>query len=273
MIKKIILIAVFSILTPSLTHASVITLLTSDAELKPGHPNQGWFSNNHFPEIFPITPGILDSYTVGWAGAARERDYFSFFIPDIDEEITSATLNLQRGGATSNAEESGLIYHLGSVTTDALTLSQNKGTSPNLAIYSDLGSGQSYGDFPISNSTIPGDWVADYYDILSFDLNIAAIQDINLNRGDYFSIGGSLRSTVFDESKPLIGGIVLFYGVYDFLNGPQQLVLTIDDPHPVPEPATVSLLTLGLSGLLLRRKRNVASSLDTSRGRHDLTKL
>lgn len=41
----------------------------------------------------------------------------------------------------------------------------------------------------------------------------------------------------------------------------------------VPEPATVSLLTLGLSGLLVRRKRIVAPSLDTSQGRHDLTKL
>ena len=187
-------ITVCSLCSAQPIQASVITLLTSDYELTLGDPNQGYFGND-INNPFPINHAFDDTYTVGWFGSVKQRDYFSFLIPASLGPITAATLELQRGG--TEIEGAGVMYHLGSVSTDALTLSQNKGTR-NLALYNDLGAGATYGDFPISDPSIPGDFFVDYDDLLSFPLNAAALNDLNAAQGDYVTLGGSLKSTVFN---------------------------------------------------------------------------
>ena len=241
-------ITVCSLCSAQPIQASVITLLTSDDELTLGGPNQGYFGND-INNPFPINHALDNTYTVDWSGSVKQRDYFSFLIPSSLGPITAATLELQRGG--TEIEGAGVMYHLGSVSTDALTLSQNKGTR-NLAIYNDLGAGTTYGDFPISDPTIPGDIFGNYNDILQFDLNAAALHDFNAAKGSYVTLGGSLKSTVFNENLPIIGSLILFtsHPGFDTLDRPQRLVLTVNDVAPIPEPPSVVLTGFGLISVL-----------------------
>ena len=79
---------------------------------------------------------------------------------------------------------------------------------------------------------------------MSFELNSAAIFDINAAMGGWFSVGGSLLSL----GSPMPSGTEGFFGGSNG-SGEQRLVLEV-----VPEPATIALFILG--GLLLRTRLN-----------------
>jgi hypothetical protein len=221
--KKLIIIIVAGILAGAgNVEGEILIFDTSDSQFDVGVDNQGWWSDtlSNYDEN--------DNYAIGIDPSGDlSRNFFTFDLSLLTLPVTSARLELTRFNYLSSAESE--TFGLSDVSTDAVTLNNNVGTSA--SIYNDLGSGVSYGEFEILSDGLTTD-------VLSFNLNAAAIGDINAAKGGWFSIGGALLS----PSSP--AGI--FGSSQD--GGVQRLVLDV-----VPEPTTFALL--GLGGLLLERRR------------------
>jgi len=199
---------------------------TSDSQFDAGVDNQGWWSDTR------ETRDDNDNYVTGIVFDGDHRSFFTFDFSSLSLPVISATLELTRFEYWSTAESETL--GLFDVSTDAVTLNNNVETSS--SIYDDLGSGESYGEFEVLSDGLETD-------VLSFQLNAAAIADINAGKGGWFSIGGSLLS----PGSPFGDGEVLFSRSNG--SGEQRLVLDV-----VPEPTTFALFVLG--GLLLRKRSN-----------------
>lgn len=191
------------------------TFSISDSQIDAGVNNAGWWSFN------AANTDDNDNYVVGSADTTWWRNFFTFDLSQLDVDVTSAELQIDRSvfcvNDTSNGEcwldgagpFSPVDYTLWDVTTPYLTLNANDGTSA--AIYTDLGSGITYGVEPVSDDGTPNPVV--------IQLNAAAITAINRNAGEFFSIGGALP-----------GG-------------------------DVPEPASMALLLLGGGAAAFRARR------------------
>lgn len=208
--------------------ATTFTFNTSDSQFDPGIDNQGWWSNT-----YESSDGN-DNYFVGTEYFSTFRDFFTFDLSSLSENITSGRLELQRYDSNSGnpTETLGLF----DVSTDAATLNNNTGN--NLAIYNDLGSGVNYGTFEVSTAG-NGD------EILSFTLNSAAIANMNAARGGFFSIGGSILTE---------GNLFGFSGG----DGTQQLVVdTAATPVPFEFSPGLGIVALGALGGLNQIKNKV----------------
>ena len=209
----------------------------------------GWYDNTGFHN------SANSNYIVGGPQTYGQfaNNFFEFDLSSISRytQITSATLQVIQG--VSNSEYPSvpfLSYGLYDVSTAIPTLisSQVNQTS----IYNDLGSGQSYGTFQI-------DTTYHYEDTLSFNLNQAALQDLNAHRGDTFAIGGAL-----DLSQLQIASYGEEYtfaatnGAGDGKGFGATLSLAT-----VPEASTTVslglLLTLGGLAMAVRKKRSTTS--------------
>ncbi|MDC0937224.1 hypothetical protein OAS39_13145 [Pirellulales bacterium] len=191
---------------------------TSDSRFDAGVDNQGWWSDTRNAN------NSSDNYALGSTG----RNFFTFDLGSLAGTVASATLELRRYSYTGNATETIEFFD---VSTDAATLNNNTGTS--VAIYDDLGTGTSYGQFEVSN-------IGSSFELLHFHLNAAAVADINGASGGFFSIGGSLTTNDGDDF------------VFGQSNGDgiQRLVVEV-----VPEPRSVTLATSLVLGLLVCHRR------------------
>jgi len=160
------------------------------------------------------------------------RNFFTFDLSSLSDAVVSATLRLTRFDYYSSADSE--IYGLFDVSTDTAILNDTNGV--NAAIYADLGTGVSYGEFEVFSTSDPND-------VLTFVLNAAAIDAINAASGGWFSIGGVLLSPG-SPSQDVEG---LFAGSHKD-DGVQELVLEV-----IPEPATITLLAIG--ALLVRKRQ------------------
>ena len=200
---------------------------TSDNQFDPGVDNQGWWSTtmSNYDEN--------DNYSAGMDTQGNNpRNFFTFDLSALSLPVISATLELQRYEYWSTADSE--TYGLFDVSTDAVTLNNNVGTST--PIFEDLGTGTSYGEFEIFAEGLPED-------ILSFELNAAALADIDAAAGGWFSIGGVLLS----PGSPVGDGTERLFGRSTGA-GTQRLVVEV-----IPEPTTVVLLALG--SLMLRKRK------------------
>ena len=213
----------------SAANADVVSFSTADNAFDSGVPNQGWWSDSI------ISDNLSPSYEVGSvSGALAEtRNFFSFDLSSVGsgDVVTSATLRLQRFGIGLTNETFEQIEFF-DVSTDAATLNNNFGTSS--AIFSDLGTGISYGR---TNQASAGNGS----DFLEFVLNADAVNDINASRGGWFSIGGKLN-TISGNDRFFVGS-----------SGGQVLALNV---VAVPEPSSfVALAVVGIPALLIRRNQ------------------
>jgi hypothetical protein len=179
-----------SLLVAGPAEAATIELSTAQSPIL-GGINQGWWTAAGPANVNPNT-----NYFVGEDDLGREfRDFFTFDLRLIPSDLTvvGATLRVNAGSSTGGD----LIETVGffDVSTDAVTLNFNTGT--NEAIFADLGTGRSYGTFPVNRGSL-GD--------LFFALNADAVADINAARSGYFSLGGRLLSFSRPDAEFVFGG-------------------------------------------------------------------
>ena len=218
---------------------STVTFSTSESQFDPGVDNQGWWS-----DISPNTDSN-DNYFTGHISdgdnSHTTRSFFTFDLSSLDlvgQEVTSATLRLRRFTPVSPDSQETIEFF--DVSTPAAVLNDNVGLDP--AIYSDLGSGVSYGSFTVALRGVPSD-------IVSFDLNAGALADITDSVGEFFSIGGVLTS---------IGQNTVHEGLFGFSYGlgVQELVITtepandppvaVDDAYAVDEDNELTVAAAGV---------------------------
>ena len=213
---------------PATAGAETLIFNTSDNQLDPGYDNQGWWSNTT-----AITDIISDSYATGMSINGDHRGFFSFDLSSLETPVINATLELRRYEYASSAESETLGFF--DVLIDAETLNYN--TYISAAIYEDLGTGVSYGEFEVLSTGLSTD-------LLIFELNSAAIADINASAGGWFSIGSSLLSL---DGTTIGSGTEGVFGISSGL-GTQRLVVEL-----IPEPTSMTLFSL--IGIILAKKR------------------
>jgi hypothetical protein len=167
------------------------TFTTSQSEFTPGVRNQGWWSPNQ------VNFDYNDNYIAGPIGPWR--NFFSF---DLTSACTAGRVTLQ---LTRFDQTGPLTYSVFDVSTPAATLNANNG--PSQTIFDDLGTGTSFGSFPVPDGAPD--------DVLSFTLNAAGVAAFNAARGGFFSTGGSSSGSAFDYLYGFSSG-----------SGTQQLVVT-----------------------------------------------
>lgn len=218
-------------------NAAVLTFDTSQSQFLATSDNQGY-----------ITPlygdvSLNDNYVVGWLGSLEYRNYFTFDLSTLVDEVIGAKLEVARHDYRGDASETLGLF---SVETDAATLNNN--LAPFATLFADLGSGTSYGTFEVES------YATSRSELLSFSLNSAAVADISAAAGGFFSIGGALQSIAGVTGNQ--EGLFFGSGGTSSFNGIQRLVIqTKDAPVFVPEPGGAALLMVGLLGIAFRRRR------------------
>jgi hypothetical protein len=205
--------------------AGVFVFNTSDSQITPGFENLGWWSDTQ------INSNTNENYGTGQS-TFRVRNFFTFDLSSLSGTVVSATLELTRYRYISPDPTETIEFF--DVSTPAATLNTNDGTST--TIYSDLGSGTSYGSFVVPRYTDSST------ETLSFSLNAAAAAAISASNPGYFSIGGSLTTVGLAGTEILFG---LSQG-----SGIQRLIVeTADSPGAAAVPEASSLFAWSLVGL------------------------
>lgn len=181
----------------------------------------------------------------------ENRSFFVFDLTGVSDPISAATLNLFnpntnphpccQGYRSADATET---FNLFDVTTgvDALTA----GGVGRTDIFADLGTGTLFGTYVAS--------AADNGRTISVTLNSAGVAALNAARGSVIAFGGAL-STISGPGDQFVFG----FSTASFAGGDvRRLDLTTADVSQVPEPASVTLLGFGLTGLAVRLRRRIA---------------
>ncbi len=190
------------------------------------------------------------NYWVGWDTQYAYRDWFLFDIPDIPGLYTTATLRLFNPGPIStgqatagyNSNDPTETFELRSFSGSIATLVNGTG---GITAYNQLGSGTVFATRTVSN--------ADDDSYLNITLNSSAMSAINAAQGGQFVIAGRL-STV---AAGLTEEVMFSYSSLPPLgNQPQHSQLLLDGgATTAPEPGTLALLTLGVTGFAVRRRK------------------
>jgi hypothetical protein len=202
--------------------------------------NRGWWRNDGYHDA-------SNKNTITGQGSTGSQRFNSFFVFDLTSvlpgSITNATLRLEIENYYGPDTSESLTAYNVSTPISVLTSS---GT--NVAVFDDLGSGNSYGDFTVLPANVGS--------ILEITLNSQALADIGAATGGYFAVGlhanniglptGSegVRFSVGSEARvhqlvlTSVGGAT--YDVYfDTVNPPVTLIhsgLTGTSCEPVPYP-------------------------------------
>ena len=222
--KKITLFLLTAAIQTMTIQANTYVFSTSDSVINPPlDMNHGWWSDIKNNSSGNVSYAVGADRRPGFTGIMR--GFFTFDLSSISGHVTSATLRIQKGiyGSTDPSETLGLF----DVTTDAVTLNKNTGTSS--TIFNDLGGGNSYGVFevPAYNNS--------FNEFLELTLNSQALSDINSSRGTFFSIGASLLTLNNTENMEFL-----------FSGGPSYVMLEVETSN-VPDGGNNALfLALGL---------------------------
>lgn len=201
---------------------------------------RGFYMSNGFHTAF------YDGYLTGWDGGLEYRSFFVFDIPELTETAEGATLSLWMPVGGYSSDQSFETLALWSVETSISSLVANyeEPTPESEAIYTDLGSGTSFGSTQVT-ATETGAY-------FTVTLTSAGVAALNAAQGSQIAIGASITSLTYGPN-------------------PQQVFLNSDtnpsNPNSdgkaaqisvVPEPTTVALLGLSAGAILFFRRRSSA---------------
>jgi hypothetical protein len=231
---------VAALFIPNRLDASTFTFDTSDSQFDAGVDNQGWWRIGSSP----VDPDTLNAnyfvgVTTGILGRSETRDFFTFDLASLvlsGQTITSAVLQVD--GSIHGTSPDPVTIGFFDVSTPAAALNNNSRINP--TIFDDLGTGVSYGSFVVG--------VYADHELLSFQLNAAALADVASASGGFFSLGGALSNAANFDNAGIFGG--------SSNAGIQRLVITTEPTAvaPVPEPATVVLAGMGLALMIASRR-------------------
>ncbi|HEY5753349.1 MAG TPA: PEP-CTERM sorting domain-containing protein [Chthoniobacterales bacterium] len=219
--------------------AAALTVSTSaSTRYVIGPTDGGWYRSDGFHDG-TRTDRFATNYLVGNIisdGVPRvNRNFFVFDLPDTNENIQSAQLellNLAGGFRSLDPSETFTLY---AVSTPIAALTA--GGSDLTTIYDDLGDGVQYGSGTITSAS----------GFLSIDLNADFIATARAATGGLIALGGALISLDGNSRTEEYA-----FGFSTLSNiGTTRLVLTT-----IPEPSAGALLGLiGIRLAMVRRKR------------------
>jgi hypothetical protein len=213
----------------------------------------GWFSNTgehiEFNDNYAVGGG-MDGYT--------RNNFFLFDLSGVNGSITSAMLRVYNpaapatpgfpyGYTSSDPTENYALFDV-STPFEELGAGYAIGSLAGQGIYSDIGSGQSFGMTTVS--------LADNGKFVEITLNASGLAALNASSGSVFAVGGAL--TTLDA---LVNRESLFASAFLHTVGPNVPQLVISS---VPEPSTTALWIAGLGLLGFAARRRAGRTLDAA---------
>lgn len=222
--KKILLVGLLSAFT--YTGSALAEIQVSASSL-------GWY--NEDGEHDSSNKNTLTGYLVD----KEYRSFFTWQIPTLSEAVTSALIRIDIAygfGASNNGPLTGEMFD---ITFDNLAfLTATNGAGNGQTIFTDLGTGNTYGDITVQSNF-------QYGYTFDVELNSAAIEAINNSGGGVFGLGMKVIGS--PSSNP-------YFLFSDYYNAGSQ-ILVLNPAAVVPEPDSYAFFLAGLSLLVFSSRR------------------
>lgn len=187
--------------------------------------DSGWYSSGGFHSP------TIENYVVGRRGPLDYNNFFVFDLSGVEKPIASAFLRISNPADGYQSPDPTEAYTLFNVSTPVSTL--KAGGFPLTDIYTDLGSGISFGSQTIS--------AQDNNSVVTIALNATGVASLNSARSGLYAIGGSITTISGLDTQSVFQST----GFGDT----RQLIIT-PVPATVSEPANSPLVAFSFLGLI-----------------------